>query len=129
MNASIVARDADLEVSTIYEISKILSSSLDLEKTVREVLKVLTVQLGIQRGMVSMGHESGELHMIGAVGLSKEELERGVYQPGEGITGRILVTGSPSVVPNIANEPMFLNRTGALQAVPEGRTGAFIGVP
>jgi Nif-specific regulatory protein len=125
----VMARDADLEVSTIYEISKILSSSLDLDKTVREVLNVLTIQLGIQRGMVSMVRERGELRIIGAVGLSKDELARGVYQRGEGITGRILASGSPSIVPNIAREPLFLNRTGALQALPEGSTAAFIGVP
>jgi Nif-specific regulatory protein len=124
-----MARDADLEVSTIYEISKVLSSSLDLEKTIHEVLKVLTIQLGIQRGMVSLLGESGDLHMIGAVGLSQDELERGVYHPGEGVTGRIHVTGSPSVVPDIAREPLFLNRTGALDAVPQGGTAAFLGVP
>jgi Nif-specific regulatory protein len=124
-----MARDADLEVSTIYEISKVLSSSLDLEKTVREVLNVLTIQLGIQRGMVSMLGESGDLHMIGAVGLSRDELERGVFHPGEGVTGRIHATGSPSVVPDISKEPLFLNRTGALDAVPQGCTSAFLGVP
>jgi Nif-specific regulatory protein len=124
-----VAKDADVEVSTIYEISKILGSSLDLEKTVREVLNVLAIQMGIQRGMVSLVREDGDLHTIGAIGLSRDEFRRGVYHSGEGITGRIHRSGSPSIVPNIAKEPLFLNRTGALEAVPEGVTAAFIGVP
>jgi Nif-specific regulatory protein len=123
------SKDADLEVSTIYEISKILSSSLDLQKTVREVLNVMTIQLGIQRGMISLVREAGELHLVGAVGLSTDELKRGIYQRGEGITGRILATGMPYVVANIAREPLFLNRTGALDVIPKGGAAAFIGVP
>jgi len=127
--ASTASAEANLEVSTIYEISKILSSSLDLAKTVREVLLVLSSHLGIQRGMVSLLQDSGELHMIGAVGLSSEEMRRGRYLSGEGITGRVLTTGRPFVVPDIAREPLFLNRTGALDALAADQTSAFIGVP
>jgi len=79
--------------------------------------------------MISLVQDSGELHLIGAVGLSRDELKRGVYQRGEGITGRILATGVPYIVPNIAKEPMFLNRTGALDAIATGEAAAFIGVP
>ncbi len=121
--------DASLEVSTIYEISKILSSSLDLAKTLREVLLVLASQLGVRRGMISLVQESGELHLVSAIGLSPEEAKRGRYQSGEGITGRILATGRPYVVPNIAREPLFLNRTGALDTLDKDATAAFIGVP
>jgi Nif-specific regulatory protein len=124
------SKDAHLEVSTIYEISKILSSSLDLEKTIREVLNVMTIQLGIQRGMISLVRESGELHLVGAVGLSTDERKRGIYQRGEGITGRIFASGVPCIVPDIAKEPLFLNRTGALDAAAFDKdTNAFIGVP
>jgi Nif-specific regulatory protein len=123
------SKDADLEVSTIYEISKVLSSSLDLQKTIREVLNVMTIQLGIQRAMISLVREAGELHLVGAVGLSTDELKRGIYQRGEGITGRILATGMPYIAPNIAKEPLFLNRTGALDAVASAGPAAFIGVP
>jgi Nif-specific regulatory protein len=127
--ASTASAEANLEVSTIYEISKILSSSLDLAKIVREVLLLLSSHLGIQRGMVSLLQDSGELHMIGAVGLSSEEMRRGRYLSGEGITGRVLTTGRPYVVPDIAREPLFLNRTGALDALAADQTSAFIGVP
>jgi len=118
----------DLEVVTIYEVSKILSSSLDLAKTFREVLNVLASHLGFRCGMLSLKQESGELHLIGAVGLSDEEFKRGRYQAGEGLTGQILKSGMPCIVPNLAKEPMFLNRTGGL-AASDTETSAFIGVP
>ncbi len=69
-------RNADLEVATIYEISEILSSSPDLPKTLRDVLNVLASHIGIRRGMVSLVQESGELHLLGGVGLSADEILR-----------------------------------------------------
>ncbi|RZI42959.1 nif-specific transcriptional activator NifA [Herbaspirillum sp. HC18] len=116
------------ELVTMYEISKILGSSLDLSKTLREVLNVLAVHMDTRRGMVSLMQESGELHLVGANGMSSEEFRRGRYRVGEGITGRIFQTGMPSVVADISKEPFFLNRTTPLEEA-GGKTISFIGVP
>ncbi len=121
-------RSRGLELVTIYEVGKILSSSLNLPKTFREVLNLLSVNLDTRRGMISLLQESGELHLIGASGLSSEEFKRGRFQSGEGVTGRILQTGMPVVVHDISKEPLFLNRTGSLDEVKE-QPIAFIGVP
>jgi Nif-specific regulatory protein len=121
-------RSRSLELVTIYEVGKILSSSLNLPKTFREVLNLLSVNLESRRGMISLLRESGELHLVGASGLSAEEFKRGRFQSGEGVTGRILQTGMPVVVHDIAKEPLFLNRTGSLDEVKE-QPIAFIGVP
>ncbi|MDA8389373.1 MAG: nif-specific transcriptional activator NifA [Gammaproteobacteria bacterium] len=116
------------ELVAIYEISKILNSSLDLGKTLREVLGVLSAWLHMRRGMVSLVQESGELHAAGAYGLTVEEIRRGRYQAGEGVVGRILTSGAPIVIPDIAKEPRFLNRTRSRNLGGDG-TIAFIGVP
>ena len=121
-------RNRHLELATIYEVGKILSSSLNLSKTLREVLNLLSVNLDARRGMISLVQESGELQLVGASGLSAEEFKRGRFKSGEGVTGRILQTGMPVVVHDIAKEPLFLNRTGSLDEVSE-RIIAFIGVP
>jgi Nif-specific regulatory protein len=116
------------ELITIYEISKILSSSLDLSRTLREVLNILGIQMNTRRGMISLLHESGELHLVGASGMTAEEFQRGRYRVGEGITGRIYQSGMPSVIADISQEPLFLNRTAVEKEIP-GKTIAFIGVP
>ncbi len=121
-------RNSNMELVTIYEVGKILSSSLNLSKTLREVLNVLSVHLNTRRGMISLLQESGELHLVGASGLSSEEFKRGRYQSGEGITGRILQSGLPVVLHDISEEPLFLNRTGSLDEATD-KTIAFIGVP
>ncbi|MEQ1601184.1 MAG: nif-specific transcriptional activator NifA [Methylophilaceae bacterium] len=113
---------------TIYEISKILSSSLELHKTLRQVLNVIAVHLDMQRGMVCLRTDSENLHMIANIGYSSEEALRGHFHAGEGVTGRIFQTGIPAVVPNVAHEPLFLNRTGAFKLV-EDQVISFLGVP
>jgi Nif-specific regulatory protein len=127
--ASNTSNDADLEVGTIYEISKILSSSLDLAKTVREVLVILSSHLRIQSGMVNLVQESGELHLVGAVGLTSVQYESGRLNRGEGITGRIFATGLPYITPDAAGEPLFLNHSDYPEAASEDGGTVFIGVP
>ena len=121
-------RGNNLRLVTIYEISKILGSSLDLSKTIREVLNVLVANLGARRGMLSLLQDSGVLQLVGAVGISAEQFQRGRFRIGEGITGRIFQTGAPSVVPDLTLEPLFLARTSAPHAS-DGGTLAMIGVP
>ncbi|MHB1677757.1 MAG: nif-specific transcriptional activator NifA [Sulfuriferula sp.] len=121
-------RSRNLELATIYEVGKILSSSLNLSKTFREVLNLLSVNMDSRRGMISLVQDTGELQLVGASGLSAEEFKRGRFQSGEGVTGRILQTGVPVVVHDISKEPLFLNRTGSLDEAKE-HIIAFIGVP
>ncbi len=115
-----------VELTTIYEISKILSSSLELRKTLREVLNLLSSHLQMRRSTASL-LQDGELRVVAAIGLSADEIERGRFLIGEGITGRILQSCMPAVIPDISQEPLFLNRTGSRQL--HDQKVAFIGVP
>ncbi|MGE3297832.1 MAG: nif-specific transcriptional activator NifA [Porticoccaceae bacterium] len=119
------AEEADL--LAIYEISKVLSSSLDLQRTMREVVAILAGHLN-GRAAVSLIQETGELHIFEASGLSAEEKTRGRFKAGEGITGKIMKSGMPMVVPDISVEPLFLHRTGAHRGLAD-EVVAFIGVP
>jgi Nif-specific regulatory protein len=118
----------NLELATIYEISKILGSSLDLSKTIRDVLNVLSSHMSMCRCMISLVQDSGDVHVIGASGLSQDEINRGRFQKGEGIIGKIIKTGIPIVIPNIADEPRFLNRTGS-RRLSRDQVVAFVGIP
>jgi Nif-specific regulatory protein len=122
-----VSKD-NIQLVTVYEVSKILSSSLDLNKTLRGVLNVLSNHLQMLRGMVALVQEDGYLQVIAATGMEKGEIALGRFKPGEGVMGTILKTGVPAVVPDISKEALFLNRTGSRN------TGSlsvisFIGVP
>jgi Nif-specific regulatory protein len=118
-----------LELTALYEISKALAWSLDLKSTSSKIMEILSSVLGMRRGTLTLLHpETGELVIETAHGLSQEEITRGRYKPGEGITGKVMETGEAIVIPDIGKEPLFLNKTGARSL--ESRKGiSFIGVP
>jgi Nif-specific regulatory protein len=119
---------ASVELLTIYQVSKILGSSLDIHKTFREALNVLTSMMGWRRAAVILQSDDGVLCGMCAVGLSREESSRLSFSVGEGIVGRVFATGVPMVVPDIKAEPLFLNRSGAADQSPTD-TIAYLAVP
>jgi Nif-specific regulatory protein len=119
---------ASVELMTVYQVSKILGSSLDVHKTFREALNVLTSMMGWRRAAVILQTEEGPLCGMCAVGLSREESARLSFKVGEGIVGRVFASGVAMVVPDISTEPMFLNRSGAADQSP-GETIGYIATP
>ncbi len=63
-----------------------------------------------------------------AYGLTKEEIARGVYAFGEGITGRVLRDGQLTIVQDIDHEPTFLGRAVEREKLPLGPV-AYIALP
>ena len=102
------------DLPLLFEISQILDRSLDLRDELGPVLKAIARNTGMLRGTITLvNRETGDLYIEAAHGLSNEELERGRYRPGEGVVGRVVQTGRPMVIPQISQEPLFLNRTRA----------------
>lgn len=122
---------ASLELVTVYEISKILTSSLDVSRTLRESLNVLQHLLNFRRCMVLLKEdENEELELTVSVGLTPQQAQSARYRPGEGVIGRVFSLGTPNVIPDVASEPLFLNRTGAFDENDDsGEPTAFVAVP
>ncbi|HVN67244.1 MAG TPA: sigma 54-interacting transcriptional regulator [Candidatus Sulfotelmatobacter sp.] len=119
----------DISVKVLVEVSDALASSLGIEQALNVILNILTDQLKMQRGTITLvDPATNELHIEVAQGLSPDEKERGRYQIGEGITGKVVETGQPMVVKDIGAEPLFLNRTQARKELKE-RKFAFLCVP
>jgi Nif-specific regulatory protein len=101
-------------LSALLEVSKVLNSSFELEKNLSRTMRVLGEFLEMERGSVFLlDQNSRELKIVAAHGLTKEQIERGKYRIGEGIVGRVIEKGTPLVIPNVGEEPLFLNKTGA----------------
>ena len=117
------------ELTTLYEVTKALSVSADLRIALREVMKILANRMGMVRGTVTIVNPaSSELQIEVAHGLSAEARRRGRYKLGEGITGQVVASGQPMVIPRIGDEPRFLNRTRS-RGASRGRDVSFICVP
>src|SRR5688572_29568752 len=111
----------DHEMAVLTEIGQVLSSTLDLREAFAKIMQVLIDKLAMLRGsLVLLDDSTGRLRTEAAVGLTAEEIERGEYALGEGITGNVVATGRPRIIEDLSKEPDFLNRTGRL--VP-GATG------
>jgi len=75
-------------------------------------MEILAREKGMDSGTVTIiNPTTGELEIEVAHGITAEARRRGRYKVGEGITGKVVVTGEPILVPQIGEEPMFLNRT------------------
>ena len=116
-----------VEMTALYEISKLLGSSLNLRSNLRGVMRMLAEYLDMNRGTVAL-RNNNEVSIIAAHGMSEEEIKRGRYRLGEGIIGQVAKHGSPIVIPNIGDEPLFLNRTGARKLIRKENI-AFLCVP
>ncbi len=115
------------EISALYEISKILGSSLNLKQNLKGVMRVLSEYLDMKRGTVAL-RNGNEVAIVIAHGMSEDEVKRGKYKLGEGIIGQVAKHGSPIVIPNIGDEPLFLNKTGSRKTISKENI-AFLCVP
>lgn len=101
-------------LSALLEVSRVLNSSFDLEKNLFKTMRAISDFLEMERGSVFLlDRLSKELKIVAAHGLTKEQMARGKYRIGEGIVGRVLEKATPLVIPNLGEEPLFLNKTGA----------------
>lgn len=102
------------ETTTLYEITKVLASSMDLRDCLKRAMEILAEKKGMNNGTVCIiNPATANLEIEVAHGMTAEARRRGKYEVGEGVTGRVVASGSPIVVPQISEEPLFLNRTRA----------------
>ena len=100
------------QLSTLVAVSQALAGTLNLPEALRQVLELLEHHHGMLPSMVTLlDKPDGDLIIAAAHGLSSEGV-RSRYHLGEGITGRVVESGKPIVVPRVSHEPMFLNRAG-----------------
>ncbi len=116
------------KLGTLVDVSQALAGTLNLPAGLSGVLEVLARRCGAVRGTVALLDErTGELGIRAAIGLSAEG-QRTRYQRGEGVTGRVLATGEPIVVPQISRNSLFLHRAATRRERQDGEF-SFVCVP
>jgi Nif-specific regulatory protein len=117
------------ELQILFEISQLLDQSMDLKQVLYPVLRAMAEHMGMLRATITLlDRKTGKIYIEAAYGLSDSQRERGKYHLGEGITGKVVQSGQPMIVPRISEEPEFLNRTGARKDVRK-KDVSFICVP
>jgi Nif-specific regulatory protein len=117
------------ELTLLFEISQTLDRSLDLEQVILPVLRQLKEHMGLSHGTVTLlNRQTGLITVEAAVGIARDSQSQVVYSPGEGVTGKVVQSGKPMVIPNIQEETDFLDKTGVHREI-DGQAVAFICVP
>jgi Nif-specific regulatory protein len=124
------------ELLLMREVMKWVGRSLGSHEVLREMLHLMSELLGLNRGRIVLRDTPAAGAALGpatasirhAYGLTGMEIRRGVYAQGDGITGRVLQTGLPAIVQDIAHEPLFLFRSVASEQFP-AETVAYLALP
>ena len=105
-------------LATLADVNLALSGARSPRAGLQRALEILTPLYGALRASVVLQDaETGHLKIVASAGLTAEE-RQAAWTPGEGLTGRVVQSGRPVVVPRIDQEPLFLPRTG-----PRRKTG------
>ena len=113
------------QLDTLFQVSQVLSRSLDQKETLAGVLRTLHDGGGLERGMVTLADaDTGEQQVIAVHGLRTVRTEDIRYAPGEGVVGMVLDAGDSVVLARISEEPRFMGKLGIYDS-----DGPFIGVP
>jgi Nif-specific regulatory protein len=98
-----------------YELGKVIGNGKDMHEVMSVAVRVIVENVsGVKRVVLTVtDQKTGAMFIENSWGLSEEERVRGVYRVGEGITGLVAQEGESKIVPRLADEPEFLNRTGS----------------
>jgi Nif-specific regulatory protein len=106
------------KLATLLELSQALSGTLNLKHSLHRALEILEQRHGMFRSVVTLMNNDSELFIEASNGITADG-QRARYRLGEGITGRVVESGKPVIVPQVSREPMLLNRAAQRKGLKE----------
>src|SRR6266480_889072 len=98
-------RDESRKLATFLGIGQMLAGTYSLKSSLARVLETLGHDHGMVRSLVMLlDADTEELRVEASYGLDDGGGRRIKYRIGEGITGRVVQTGKPIVVPQVSRE-------------------------
>ncbi len=120
--------DGVVELGILLEISQLLLKSSNSKRFLHRVLEILGRRDEFLRSAATLLRpDRQELYIEAASGLTASG-RRARYHLGEGITGRVVESGKPIVVPKVSREPLFLKRADRREELRK-RELSFVCVP
>ncbi len=97
----------------LLQISGVLGKYADVRLFFEEVIRILAEKLGVRRAAIYLYDSvTNELSVSASLNYSAEEIERGRYTPGEGVTGKAFKQRKAIAISDISQDNQFLNKTG-----------------
>ena len=96
------------ELAALLELSKVLGSARSIRAGLDGAVAILHDTYGAAGAAAVLADETtGELRVAAAAGLPAARHPSARLRPGEGITGRVVASGKPVVVPQVSREPLL----------------------
>lgn len=112
-------------LQTLYEVSRVLSQTLEPQDSIKGLLQVLHDGVSLLRGMVALRDpDKGDLVVSSTFHDDHHEEPDVRYAPGEGVMGSILQSDQMMVLERIDDDPRFVDKLHLYD-----HTLPYIGVP
>ncbi len=96
------------ELGALLELSKLLGSARSIRAGLDGAIAILHETYGAAGAAAMIADETtGELRLAAAAGIPASRHSSARLRPGEGITGRVVASGRPVVVPQVSREPLL----------------------
>ncbi len=96
----------------MFKISEILKDKFASQSAYGSILEMSAIELQAERCVITILNRNKSILAIEeANNLTAEQKARGKYKIGEGIVGKVVETGEPMLIPNVAKDERFLDKT------------------
>ncbi|MDO5059379.1 MAG: sigma 54-interacting transcriptional regulator, partial [Neisseria sp.] len=93
------------------------------------MLQLMSELFGLNQGRIVLQHLNDENASIAhSYGMSREQVQRGVYAPNEGVTGAVLANSHMAIIDDVNADPAYLERAVPRADLPSEQT-MFIALP
>lgn len=97
------------KLTNLVEMGRILADTGHLKTAFAATLETLGRHHGLWRSFVMLlDDESEKIRIEATGGLNQDSAHRVTYRVGEGVIGRVVLSGKPVVVPQTSREPQLL---------------------
>lgn len=93
----------------LKKVGETASSRNDLQELFDQIIESIVQSTGVEVASLMLLKDDGRLHIAAAHGLSKKIASSVRVSTGEGISGHVLATGEPVLVPNIDQDSRFIS--------------------
>ncbi len=115
-------------LSILLEITQAISRTLNLSDSLKATLQILQNSYEITAGFILLLNDDRKTLRIGAAANYKDEIVNYQYKLGEGLTGQVAESGRPVVIPQVSQEPLFINHFKSWHPEKDGELSYF-GIP
>lgn len=96
------------ELSILYEISKLLTSSMELDEVLNKIVEITAKTIGVKAcGVRLLDQETGEMVLKAVYGLSEEYINKGKIYAWKGVYRDVILKGQVVFVYDVATDPRF----------------------